>query len=219
MTPAMGAAIDALVSTPAGGFASVLGYRPKTGYTVTPLVDYSIISRFHTGNYYSRREEAVAAITVEDVLPGFDPIEHDAVRACFADRKAKLAGEITSERAASAAAAHVRNYKTFAPGVKVNFETVKNDDGLQVPVLADNGLPTATSLLLSGLQMSAKYREQGERKIVKSGVPVRVSKALTDLIPKHLNSYRTFALNPENHEAVKIGGKVIDPQWGELLEG
>ena len=77
---------------------------------------------------------------------------------------------LSGDRSDSHRAGHDRCYAHVADGVKVNFVTEKDKDGLMQPVLTD-GLPTAASIMVSYLEINRTTRKEGEYKVVNSGAP------------------------------------------------
>ena len=214
-------ALRALASANKGGFAQVIGYRPSTGYTVIPTIDYNVMTRFSYMNLLNRKQDALDAITWasirEDALANpkiaamVKANGEEAVRAIFNERKAKELASISDtklgNRDDAQRQAHDRCYGRICEGVRVHYAT-ETIDGIKQPILTD-GIPTADSIILSVLILNKTVREAGERKAVNSGVPV----LLSNIIAKNLNQrsvgFKALSLKPDNFDSVKVGGNVL----------
>ena len=215
-------ALRTLSNANKGGFAQVVGYRPSTGYTVKPVVDYNVMTRFSYMNLLNRKQDALDAITwatVRDDAMASPKIAEmakvkgeEAVRAIFNERKAKELASISDtklgNRDDSHRQAHDRCYGRICEGVRVHYAT-ETIGGEKHPILDESGLPTADSIMLSALILNKTVRESGERKAVNSGVPV----LLSNIIAKHLNQrsvgFKALSLKPGNFEMIKVGGNAL----------
>jgi len=215
----LAANLPILTTAHAGGIASVKGYKPTTGYTVSPVVDIQFISRFSTDRLYERRNAALAALTLADVVPFAQEDKvlaalslaslTDAFNARIEQERTSLARTLAGDRDDANRQGHDRCYVGIVPGLKFHLETEKVD-GIMVPVLTD-GLPTAKSLMVGMLEIRRTYREPGERKVVNSGIPVRIGNAIQRAFGKRTVAYRTLSLKPDNFESLTIEAVAFTP--------
>lgn len=226
-------ALAAMEAANKGGFATVVGYKPSSGYTVKPTIDYQVLTRFSYDKLLSRKRDVMEGVTWNDIKDAAyaDPKiaaeikakgeEH--VRGVFNERKAKALESIhvtkSGDREDAHRQGHDRCYGRVMEGVRVHYVT-ESIDGIKHPVLTD-GLPTADSIMLNVLILNKSVREPGERKVVNSGVPV----LLGNLIDKRLNSrsvgFKSLSLKPGNFEEIRMGGVTLNEadaaRLGDLL--
>lgn len=223
-TPAQQEAIESLTVARAGGIAAVYGYTPSSGYVKgkEPVQDMQILTRFNTGNLYRRKMAALSEIRYSDVAEGVkaDPVlnklDETALLTLFNDRKATMVAALAktldgSDRSDAHRQGHDRCYAKLADGIKVNFVTEKDSDGLMQPVLTD-GLPVVASIMVHYLELNKTVRVPGEYKVVKSGAPVLMG----NLIERCLNSksvgFKTLSLKEGNFERLIVGRKSYLPE-------
>lgn len=210
------AALDILMDTNGGGFATVHGYKSASS---GEIADISFISRFSMEKLYARKREALESMKVEDIIDGIrenpkiKALTVDALWTAFDERKAALIESIdktdAGDRSDAHRQAHDRNYAHLVPGVKVNYVT-ENKGGLQIPVLDADGIPTVASIMLSIIQVSKVVKEEGTHKVVNSGVPVILSNAMDRKLPKSCK-IKTISLKDDNFESLTIGGEELLP--------
>lgn len=208
-------ALDMLASLHKGGIGTVYGYKPSSDWKVSPTVNLQIITRFSTSALYQRKQLALDAIKFADILPHInaDPVLKNetlaSLEAVFNERKAgavaSMQQTLDGDRSDNRRQGHDRCHISIAEGVKVNLVTDKGDDGLKYPVLADDGLPTAKTILVHYLELRRETVVEGVRKVVNSGVPVRVSNCIDKVLNKRSVGIRSLSLQPENFETIKIG--------------
>lgn len=223
-TPGQKEAIDSLTVARAGGIAAVYGYTPTSGYVKDryPVQDMQILTRFNTGNLYRRKAAALSEIRFSDIADGVkaDPVLNKLsdieALTLFNDRKASMVASLAktldgSDRTDAHRQGHDRCYAKLADGIKVNYVTEKDKDGLMQPVLTD-GLPTVASIMVHYLELNKTVRVPGEYKVVNSGAPVRIG----DLIERCLNSksvgFKTLSLKEGNFERLIVGRKSYLPE-------
>lgn len=218
-TPEQAEALDTLKKLHKGGIGTVYGYRPTTGYTVRPVLDMQIITRFSLNSLYERKQAALDAITLDDVQdsikadPVLSKLTFGEVVKLFNERKdgavASMQKTLDGDRGDSHRQGHDRCYAVVADGVKVNFECVK-EDGLMQPVIPSGfDAPVAESILVSYLELNRVYVEQGERKVVNSGAPVRMSNAIEKVLNKRSVGLKMLSLKPDNFDKLKISRTTI----------
>lgn len=231
---AQASTLAALESTRKGGIATVVGYKPSTGYTVKPLIDMQVITRFSTSKLYERRMLALDALSYHDVLPFM--LEDEKLAAALKDDKLALisvfntrkASEIEShaktnsgDRSDAHRQAHDTFYGRIFDGVRVHYVTEKVDGETRL-VLNGEGLPTVDAIMLSILELSRTVREAGAYKVVNSGIPVRVSDAIKKALNKRSVQYKALSLKPDNFEMLRVDGKKFLPEhvekFGDILE-
>jgi len=215
------ATIELLCNSNAGGFATVKGYVSKSGRVSPETADITFISRFSVSRLYKRKIAALEALTLADVMP--ELIEKDKVKAmpmealnkAFNDRKATEIASLQktldgTDRDDAHRQAHDRNYVTITDGVKVHFLSEKVD-GIMVPVLNEDGLPTVESIMLNIIQVSKNVTIPGEYKVVNSGVPVLISNALNNLLPKS-SKIKTISLKEDNFDSLHLANMEYLPE-------
>ncbi len=208
-------ALESLSVARAGGIATVYGYRPSTGYVSPPVQDMQILTKFSTGNLYRRKIAALNAIAFDDVkaiIADDEKLsvlsESDALELFTTRKAAEIASmekTLEGDRSDAHRAAHDRNYADVADGLKVNFVTEKVD-GLQIPVLTD-GLPTVASIMVHYLELNRTVRVKGERKVVNSGAPVRMSNAIATVLNSRSVGLRTLSLKESNFDRLIVDRK------------
>lgn len=230
ITTAQAQAIEAMDNTRKGGCASVVGYVPTTNWVTSPVQDIQLISHFSTENLYKRRIKAIEAITFVDVKELLTQDEKlraltmpNAI-ALFEERKAMLVKSMQKtlegdDRSDAHRQAHDRCYVHFGD-VKVHLETEKGDDSLMHPVTED-GVVFAKSIMVPYLELNVTTRVKGERKVVNSGNPVRMSKAIERCLNKRSVQFKTLSLKADNFEAFRVDGQEFLPEhvasFGDIL--
>jgi len=213
------AAIDALMNTNAGGFATAKGYVSTSGRVKPEKADITFVSRFRVSNLYRRKIEALEAMTMDDIMdmvrndPKISAVKTDKLYATFEDRRKylieSLQKTLDGDRSDAHRQAHDRNYVTLTDGIKVHFKTEKVD-GIMVPIL-HNGLPIVESIMLNIIEISKKIIEPGEYKPVNSGVPVILGNAMERKLPKSCKM-KTLSLKEDNFDSIAIGGETVLPE-------
>lgn len=226
-TDAQAKAIDKLNSAGHGRFISILGYQPTSGYVKSPTTDYTLLSKFSTKRLYERKIEALKNISFNDVVKlakkdeKLSLLERSKLKDIFEKRLQKeldsLQGSLDGTLNNAHTEAHERNYASFDNGITVNFKSEKVD-GITQPTLTD-GLPVANAILVSGLTIQKKVIVEGERKIVNSGAPVRVSNIINRLLNQRSVGYKRFSLKPDNFSEVRLdSGVILNESLQELAE-
>lgn len=212
-------AIEKLLESNAGGFATVHGYVSRSGRVTPEVSDMSFISRFSTSRMYDRKIKALEGMQVEDIADAVknDPklsalIEADLSKA-FDERKAKeiasMNQTLSGDRTGAHREAHARNYHVFGNGVKVHFITEKVD-GIMKPVLF-NGLPMVESIMINAIVVSKKVITPGEYKKVNSGAPVLISNAIKAKLPRSTKMI-TLSLKEDNFDSLSLGSVEYLPE-------
>lgn len=216
-------ALENLSEARKGGIATVYGYVPKTGYVKDqyPVVDMQVLTRFSTENLYKRKMTALSEIRFSDVKPhvNSDPVlskmDETDLLALFNERKSKevdsMNTTLSGDRSDSHRQGHDRCYAHIADGVKVNFVTEKDKDGLMQPVLTD-GLPTVASIMVSYLEINRTTRKEGEYKVVNSGAPVRMSNAIGKVLNSRSVGLKMLSLKEDNFERLIVSRKSYLPE-------
>jgi len=211
------AALEILMDTNGGGFATIFGYvSSETG----EVSNISAITRFSYTKLNERKQAFVEGITMNDImddvrdLPKIKALDTDALYKAFDERKASILESIQKtqdgDRSDAHRQAHDRNYHQLTLGLKVNFVTEKNAEGKQIPVLDNDGVPTVGSILLSIMQVEKTVTKAGTYKTVNSGVPVLLSNAIEKKMPKTCKM-KTLALKDNNFESLSIAKQEILP--------
>lgn len=209
-------ALQTLMETNKGGFASVRGYVNSDGQKA----DYTCLTRISTERLYERRIAALEALTLNDIAadiaasPKLQDLPFADLVAQWNDRKASeiasLQKTLNGEREGDARReAHDRCYCTVTQGVKVHFKTEKVD-GKAEPVLV-NGLPKVESIMLGVVEIKRDVLvESAPKKPVNSGVPVLLSNIMRKHLPKS-TLYKSLSLKDDNFDSLAIGGKELCP--------
>ena len=217
-TASIMAAIETLIQCAGGRFASVIGYRPTGGgWTVVPTYNATVLTRFSTERLYARKLAALDAITFDMISDAIkaDPVladcSMDKLQETFTIRKALLRDSLTKTRVDTAGhrEGQARCHVPIVDGVRVHLVTAKGDDGLMYPVLRD-GLPIADCVRLNVIEQQRTYTVPGIRKVVNSGVPVRITKAIESLMRRRSVGFTSLSLR-DNFEALNIDGRSVDP--------
>lgn len=199
-----------------GAFATIHGYKPKTGVIEQPVYDINFISKFSYRKLLEREMSFLNSVELGDIVDYLAQDEKlanmslESLKSTFETRlnmiltsKQKSLDGVTDNAHRQA---HVRNYVQVSTGVKVNLVTEKNHEGKQIPVRDNLGYPTAKTIMVSALEISRKTIEKGTYKTVNSGVPVRIGKAITKWLNAQSKSfkYKQFSLNENNFDSLRI---------------
>ena len=215
------ATIQTLIECQKGGFAKVRGYVATSGRISPETYDATVMTRFSVERLYERKMKALQAITLDDIRANL--IKSDKVAAlseselnqAFNDRRAteiaSMQKTLDGVRDDAHRAAHDRNYVTMGQGVKVHFVSEKNADGIKVPVLNNDGLPTVESIMLNVVEISKSVLVEGEYKKVNSGVPVLISNAMNAVLPKS-TKLKTLSLKSDNFDSLAIDHETLLPK-------
>lgn len=213
--------IQTLLECQKGGFANVRGYTATSGRVSPETANLTVLTRFSTERLYKRKMKALQEMTLDDIKDQL--LKNDKVSAlpfaalnkAFEDRKAteiaSMQKTLDGVRDDSRRAAHDRNYVSIGDGVKVHFVSEKNADGIMVPVLNADGLPTVESIMLTVVEIAKTVLVEGEYKKVNSGVPVLISNAMHANLPKS-TKIKTLSLKSDNFESLVIDGETVLPK-------
>lgn len=210
--------LNVLEAANGGGVAAVKGYVPTTNYTVCPVIDIQILTRFSYEKLLKRTVAAINSITFDDVKQHFAPklaaLSEADQRKFFAERISQeldsIAKTLGGDRSDANRQGHDRCYVTFASGISAHLETVKGADGLMHPVLS-NGYPTVESIMVSHLELNRKYVKQGVKKVVNSGPSVLMKNAISKVMNSRSVGFRKLSLKADNFESMSISKNVIVP--------
>lgn len=210
--------LEALSQTRKGGFARVYGYRPASDWVTPPVQDILMVTRFSYDKLLNRKENALKSISFDDVKPllAKEPklaaLSEQEQRDLFTERKGEMLDSIATTQSGDRSDAHRqghdRCYLHLADGVKVNYVTEKDKDGLMQPVLTD-GFPTVASIMISYLENSKVTRVEGVRKVVNSRPPKLMSNAIESLLNKRSVKLKMLSLKEDNFERLTIDGEVV----------
>ncbi len=210
--------LKALTETRKGGFARVYGYKPTSDWVTSPVQDIVLITRFSTEKLYARKVKAINELTFDDVKdaiaknPKLAALSLAEQEALFNERKAMEVDSMTKtldgDRDDAHRQGHDRCYLHLDQGVKVNYVTEKDADGLMQPVLTD-GFPTVASIMLSYLENSKSTRVEGVRKVVNSKPPKLMSNAIESVLNKKSVGLKMLSLKEDNFERLVIDGEVV----------
>ena len=223
-TQAQADTLDRLSGTKKGCIGSVRGYVPSTGYLPDrrPVENIQFISRFDYSALNNRKKLALESITfgtvAEDIAKNPKLKALSTVDALELFDKAKTAALESIEKTAEGDRSdghrqgHDANYIHIVEGVKVNLVGEKNAEGIKRPTLCAQGIPTASAILFSILQLSKQTIVEGERKVVNSGPKV----LMDNVISKHLNlrsvGYKMLSLQADNFDSLNVDKLSITPE-------
>lgn len=211
-------ALDDLDSCPGGAFATVHDYASGT-----PGKDKCIRSKVSTINFISKfhykrvvAKWLDAARKVEASSLTLDP----KAAAKFDDAKAELIASY--ERTLGLTdkpvneghrAGHVRCYVHTSTGIKCHLVTEYDKElKCMVPVLAENGLPTVKSIMVSVLQRSQTVHDKGEYKPTKHQWKTVAKNAIEAVAHKVAPPFKMLSLKADNFSSLTIGGEVVTPE-------
>jgi hypothetical protein len=210
-------ALETLALVNNGGFASVLGYKPTTGYVTPPTVNIQFISKVSTEKLYDRKLKALRGLAFTDLTitdPKLKALredeQHAQFHACVGAMIASMLKTKDGDRSDAHRQAHDTFYVTHSTGVKCHLVTEKNDAGETVLVTEKDGLPIVASIMLSILEIGRKVIVEGVYKKVNSGEKVLMDKAIMKALGNRSLEMKTLSLKPDNHTSVKIGGEILD---------
>lgn len=211
--------LDVLKELNAGGIGTIYGYRPTSGYSVSPVMDVQVITRISVEALYKRKIAALESVSYSDVKEFIEKsndsklssLDAKVAEDLFNDRKNRLIASmkktLEGDRSDAARQGHDRNNITVCKGVKVNLEG-RTVDGIKHPNLFD-GYPIAATINLMCIEIGRTVRQEGVYKTVNSGAPVLVE----NLIEKQLNSksigLKTFSLDSSKFEKIVVAKKSI----------
>lgn len=214
-------ALETLASTNGGGIAVVHGYVSESDRITPETADITFISRFSVTRLYERRIKALESLTYEQC----EPHMHDSCRAtraheipgvikAFNDRRefmiASCRKTLAGDRSDAHRQGHDRCYTRVTEGVRVNFKTVPDAQGIKQPVTLD-GHPIAETILVDMIEISKRVTVPGEYKKKKSGVPVLMENAMMAVLPKSVK-FKCLSLKENNFERLTIGGHEMLPE-------
>lgn len=211
-------AMIVLNETRKGGMATVHGYIPKTNWKECPIQNIQFISRFSTLKMYERQIAALKALRFDQLDLSKEPklaaLTEDEAREIFQQRKDKeIASKektLSNDRSDAYRQSHDRNYIQVSEGIKVHLITETGDDGLKHPVLTD-GLPAVSSIMVSAIFLNTTTVKEGTRKVVNSGAPVLMSKAIQDAINRPGLVFRALSLKADNFDSLMIDKETVIP--------
>jgi len=206
-----------------GGFASVIGYKPTTGYVTIPTVNIQFISKFSTLKLYDRRLAALQQVAFADLVitaPKLVAMEKNAQHSLFHDCVAAMIGSMMKTKDGDRSDAHRQAHDTFyvnrCEGVKCHLRTEKSKGETHL-ILAEDGNPIVDSIMLSIIEIGRKVIVEGQYKVVNSGEKVLMDNAIDKVIGKRSLSYKALSLKEDNHECVRMGGEVFDASLHEKV--
>jgi hypothetical protein len=233
MTAVQAHAIEVLGDTRKGGCASVVGYKPTTGYVKDgePTHNIQMITHFSTTRLYERRLAALKAIQYGDVAedvasnPKFEEYSPLQLVELFNARKGMLMNTLTNyleDKPKNAhQEGHVRCYALFGD-VKVHLET-EDVGGIKQPTTNDDGTVNFDSIMVPYLELKKKVIKEGERKPpANSGAAVVMGKYIESRLNSRSVLYKTLSLKENNFEALNVDRLQFLPEdvakFGNLLD-
>ena len=219
--------LDKLSQIIKGGIGTVHDYVSTSNRETPEVSDIQFITAFSIENLYKRKIaalEGLAYADIEDSLSDNEKVqklsEADRI-ALFEQRQeseiASMQKTLDGDRSDAHRQAHDRCYCYVGQGVKVHYVTEDEkytaDDGKtktrKVPVLAENGLPTANSIMLSILELSRTVKEKGEYKKVNSGASVLIKNAMVRALNLRSISMKTLSLKGDNFSKLVVSRKTM----------
>lgn len=212
-------ALETLCAIQHGGIGSISGYIPTSDWKNPPVVNITMLTAFSTMKLYQRRLAAIQAITLKQLLPFLDrknpkiPTDDAELYTEFKNRKSSIISSLnqslSGDRSGAYREGHDRCYATVAQGVVVNFDCEKDATGLQQPKLLQ-GLPVAEGILFNIIELNRTYVIPGVRKVVNSGCPVLIEKAIDEFLkPKKSLFFKRLALKETNFTELTVSKETI----------
>ena len=216
-TPEQVKTLKVLDQTVKGGFATVHGYKPTSGYIKSPTVNINFISRFSTEKLYARKMNALKdlkfsdlSITSPKLVELTETEQQTLFHSCVSAMLESMQKTLDGDRSDNHRQAHDTFYGKSSTGVKVHFQTSKVGRETHLDLI--DGLPVVDSIMLSVIEIGRKVVEEGEHKIVNSGPKVLMDNAINKAIKGKTISMKTISLKSDNHTDVSIGGEVLEPE-------
>lgn len=213
-------ALDMLETAQHGAFAAIKGYKPSSGYKVSPTKNYQFISKFSTVKLYERKIAELKKLNFTDLdISKCDEKVSKLTKAeqidLFNERRgmeiASMERTLHDCREDAKRQGHDRCYGKSSLGIRVHLFTEKGKDGLKHPVLVD-GYPVVQSIIINAIVTGCTTVEEGESKPApKSGAPVQIGNAMKAAIKSRTINMQTFSLKADNFASLHISGFCLDP--------
>lgn len=198
-------AISVLDACRAGGFAFLRGaiFTSNREEGKPTIANVWFHSRF---SYAALLERKVSALLA---LSGVDGLEDGAFQKARAALVESAAKTLTGNREDAHRQGHDRCYIQAAPGVIIHLVT-EDRDGRKEPVLVE-GIPTAESIMVQGLEVRRQVIESGVRKAVKSRPDTLAKKAVERVLFKQgIREPRRYTLKAGRFECLSIDNNTIE---------
>lgn len=239
------ALVDRLIQTTKGGYATVHGYKPTTGYVESPTIDWNFISRFSTINLYNRKMKALQAVAFEDLTITAPKLvalsetdQHKQYLECVQKMIASMTKTIEGHRDDEHRKAHDAFYAFPDTGVKVHLNTTKKGKETRLILTNDGGSsridvakdeaeimeakgwhPIVDAVMLSVIEIGRKVVVEGKSKPApNSGPKVLMDKAINEAIKSKTTAMKTVSLKADNFDSLCLGGDLIDPKLAGEIE-
>lgn len=222
-------AIEQLAHARKGGCASVIGYRPTSNWVKAPVHDIQLIAKISIKNLYRRRLKALGDIEYGEIATKvaadekFGDMSAASCVETFNKRKEMLIEQINRNLEDKPKNAHQEAHErcyAYIGDVKVHLVT-KKVDGRMEPVVS-NGTAMCDTILIPYLELNVTERQAGERKVVKSGAPVRMSKFIEAALNKRSVGLKQLSLKDDNFEEFRIDRMQFLPEdvtrFGDILD-
>lgn len=212
-------AIETLIESRKGGFASIKSYRSDSNYIEPKVSDLTILTRISVLRLYERKIDALLALKYEDAAPFMRAskliaLSDDARRQAFEDRRTCEIESMRKTLAGIRDDAHRQAHDYFncniSEGVKVHFKTEKLLKETKMVLDETSGLPIVESINLTYIPINEKIIEPGRHKHVNSGIPVLISKAIAEALPRSCK-IRTASLKEDKFTSIEIDGNTVVP--------
>ncbi len=175
----------------------------------------NFISKFHYTRLVRRWRDAAASVELSDV--SLD----DKAAAQFNKAKEELLasydrtlGETAEPVNEGHREGHVRCYLKSSAGIKCHLVTEYgevNGRKVKVPVLAENGLPTVQSIMVSVLQLHQTIHDEGEYKPTKSQAKTIAKNAIKAIAEGVAPKFKMLSLKGDNFDKLTIDGECVTP--------
>ena len=223
-TAAQAKTLDELSTIQRGGIGTVHGYTSSSGRVTPETADIQFITAFSLERLYERKIAALQAVTLSEVTntvqddPKLSKLSDAELENIFNTRRdseiASMQKTLDGVRDDAHRQAHDTFYVKVAPGIKVHLQTFKNDRG-ETELETVAGLPCAKSILVNFIEINRKVTKPGEYKVVNSGAPVRMSKAIQRAIKTRSTSIKTLSLNEDKFDRLVVSRKEFLPEHVE----
>lgn len=213
--------LNSLDSCRHGGFATVHGYKSGTVGKKKCLrqrvSNINFVSKFHYTTLVEKWLDKAETVELEDLdLPANAAAKFSEAKAeLIASYKRTLDDEKTNSTPINEGhrAGHKRCYIHSDTGIKCNLVTTFDKDlKCMIPVIAENGLPTIASIMVSVLQINQKILDPGEYGATKHQAKTIAKNAIEKLAKGVSKPYKMLSLKDDNFEKLSMDGEEISSE-------
>lgn len=215
--------LDELSNIQRGGIGTVHSYVSTSGRVEPETADIQFITAFSLERLYERKIAALQGLNVDEVIdsdavqndPKLSVMSRDELAEIFVTRRdmeiASMQRTLDGERNDARRQAHDTFYVRVAPSIKVHLQTFKNDQG-ETELELVGGLPVAKSIMVDFIEIKRNVVQEGEYKVVNSGAPVRMSKAIQKVLNTRSTKMKRLSLKEDNFDRLVVSRKEFLPE-------